>query len=533
MSAETPPPTVQTDVLRHLPPEPHDFPIAVGCVDAGSNAIRFLCVEFQSPTRFSTTHYERVPIRLGHQVFLNGELSEDAIDATIDAFKGFRQVLDDLEVRHFRAVATSAVREARNASVLVDRIARECAIEIDVISGSEEARLVHVAVASRQDLADDHWVLCDVGGGSVEVSLVDDVGMLWAESHTMGSVRLLEVLSGADGDPGRFQRLLTEYVSVLTLPTQATYLRPAGFIATGGNIETLAKLSAPVALEEPVARLSVQDLRASIELLSRLSYRDKMEQLDLREDRADVVVPAAMVYLRVAELCGVDTILVPHVGIKEGIVLDLMDDLVAHRSHEERQVAQLTKAAVALGRRFLFDEAHGLKVAELADALFDQLASLHGLDFDDRLRLRAAAILHDIGLFISYKKHHKHSLYILKELELPGFAESDMMVIANVARYHRKAGPSEHHLEYSGLAPIERVRVSQLASLLRLADGLDRQHMGKVRKVAATVRGLELWIDIEGDGDLLLERWAVARKKDVFEQTFGLKVCIGEGFPSP
>ena len=523
---------MQTDPLGERLLDPPSFPMEVACVDTGSNAIRFLVVEFQSPTRFSVQHYERVPIRLGHQVFLTGQLSESAMDATVEAFQRFAEHLRHTTVRQFRAVATSAVREAKNGIVLVDRIREASGIELELISGSEEARLVHEAVASRLDLGSDHWILCDVGGGSVEVSLVDDVGMLWAESHTMGSVRLLEVLSDSDRDPTRFQRLLTEYVAVLSLPTQATYLKPAGFIATGGNIETLATLSArdadgPISVgEKPVSRLSVDDLRKSITLLSTLSYHDKIEQLGLRDDRADVVVPAAMVYLRVAELCGVDSILVPHVGVKEGIVLDLVDDLVAHRGHEERQARQLTKAAVSLGRRFLFDEAHGLKVADIADSLFTQLSELHELDATDRLILLAAAILHDIGLFISYKKHHRHSLYILQQLELPGLSASDMKIVANVARYHRKSGPAEHHEPYASLPPEDQLRVSRLASMIRLADAFDRQHLGKVQQVSATIHGMEARFHLEGEGDLLLERWAASKKKGVFEATFGLKVLV-------
>ncbi len=504
-----------------------EYPQLIGCVDTGSNAIRFLVAEFHSPTRFTSVVYERIPIRLGHQVFLNGRLALDTMDATVAAFARFRATLDELGVKRFRAVATSAVRESQNGAVLVGRIQREAGIDLEVISGSEEARLVHTAVAQKIDLSDGQWILCDVGGGSVEVSLVDDVGMLWAESHTMGSVRLLEVLSGAQDDPGRFQRLLTEYISVLSLPSPATYLTPRGFIATGGNIEALADLTASTPDEDGVARLAVDDLRSAIETLSPLSYRDKVENFQLREDRADVILPAAMVYLRIAELAGATSIFVPHVGVKEGILLDLMDDLAAHRGYEERQMRQLTSAAVVLGRRFLFDERHGLQVARLASTLFDQLSGLHGLGFTDRMILQAAAILHDVGLFISYKRHHKHSLYILLQSELPGLSELDMLLMANVARYHRKAGPTPHHEDYMRLPPAERMRVDQLAGILRLADALDRQHLAKVTEVQAEVRAMELVLDIKGEGDLLLERWAIARKKSVFEETFGLRVRVG------
>ncbi|MEZ4415991.1 MAG: Ppx/GppA phosphatase family protein [Gemmatimonadota bacterium] len=508
------------------------FPVRVACVDTGSNAIRFLAADFFSETRWHPVHYERVPIRLGHQVFLSGRLAAEHVDAAVKAFAGFREHLDRLEITHFRAVATSAVREARNGEELVERILTETGIELEMISGSEEARLVHLAVGRRIDLREQKWLLVDVGGGSVEVSLADDVGMLWAQSHTMGSVRLLEELSVAGDDPGRFRRLLGEYVSVLRLPSAAAYWQPAGLIATGGNIEALADFVHATPDERGVARLDVDDLTSAIELLARLSFNDKVEQLGLRDDRADVILPAAMVYARVAELAQVREIQVPFVGVKEGILLDLVDQFLSRRQHEERQLDQITTASVALGRRFLFDEAHGLTVARHADTLFTQLGALHGLEARDRLVLRAAAILHDIGLFISYKRHHHHSLYIISGSELPGFSPEEMRVVANVARYHRKSGPAPHHEHYMALPDDDRVRVTQLGALLRLADALDRQHSGMVDDVQARVEGMGLKLEMTGRGDLLLERWALTKKKNLFEETFGLKVKVRNRAPA-
>ena len=491
-----------------------EYPQLVGCVDAGSNAIRFMLAEFQSPTRFSSINYQRVPIRLGHQVFLNGQLAQESMDATVDAFENFRSYLDGHEVRRFRAVATSAVREARNGTVLAERIRDEAGIDLEVISGSEEARLVHAAVSSRIGLKDGPWLLCDVGGGSVEVSLVDEVGMLWSESHTMGTVRLLEVLSGAQDDPTKFQRLLTEYINVLSLPSPESYLQPKGFIATGGNIEALAEFAGATPDERGVAHLPIADLQKAIDVLSPLSFANKIEQFGFRPDRADVILPAAMVYLRVAQVAGAKTILVPHVGVKEGILLDLMDDLVRRRSHEERGLNQVSAAAIALGRRYLFDERHGRQVARLASSLFEQLSDLHGLGARDHLILRAAAILHDVGLFISYKRHHKHSLYILQQTDLPGLSATEMRMVANVARYHRKAGPKPHHSSYMSLPAAARMRVHKLAGILRLADALDRQHLGRVTETSASLHGLELVLETKGEGDLLLERWAGCPKAE-------------------
>ncbi len=505
---------------------PVHFPIDVACVDTGSNAIRFQAARFVSPSRFDLLESERVPVRLGHQVFLRGRLAPETMDAAVRAFVSFRERMEALGIAHCRAVATSAVREAHNGDLLKDRIRRESGIRLETITGREEARLVHLAVGSRIDLSGGKWILVDLGGGSVEVSLVDDAGMLWSESHTMGSVRLLEELAEADGDPGRFRRLLEEYVSILRIPAPAQYWSPSGFIATGGNIETLAEITAARVDGDGVAHLPTADLHAMIQHLARLPYRERMERFGLREDRADVILPAALVYHRLAEVAGVPEILVPGLGVKEGVLLDLVQDLASDEGHERRQEAELVQAAISLGRRFMFDEAHGVHVGRLSMRLFELLEPLHGLSSRDRQLLHAAAILHDIGTFVSAKKHHKHSLYLIYRSELPGLSPSENLIVGNIARYHRRSHPLPHHQEYMRLSPKERVRVDQLAAILRLSDALDRQHLQLVDDLEIDVRGLDLHLTLKGKGDLLLERWALSQKKRLFEETFGYRVSV-------
>jgi len=502
------------------------FPYRVACVDTGSNAIRFLVAEFSSPTEFQPLAYERVPVRLGHQVFLTGNLASSAMRGAVEAFESFRSQMDAFEIDAFRAVATSAVREAKNGHELVGGIFERTGIVLEMISGSEEARLVHLAVAGRVELAGGQWILTDLGGGSVEVSLVDDMGMLWTQSHTMGSVRILEELSEAEPVPGRFRTLLADYVATLRIPAPAQYWAPAGFVATGGNIEALATLASAPRDAREVARLSVQALGSAIDLLAGLSFRERMRQLGLREDRADVILPAAMVYARLAHLANAKEILVPGVGVKEGILADLVDDLISHQSHEVRQEQQLTKAAISLGRRFMFDEAHGLRVARLALSLFDQLQCLHGLEESDRRLLLTAAALHDVGVFVGHKRHHKHSLYLISRSELPGLSPNEMLMVANAARYHRKNVPREGHPEFMRLSAPDRDRTVRLSALLRVADALDRSHLQLVEEVKANEDGDRVELRLEGEGDFLLEKWALSRKKSLFERTFHRSIAI-------
>jgi exopolyphosphatase/guanosine-5'-triphosphate,3'-diphosphate pyrophosphatase len=498
----------------------------VAAVDVGSNAMRFLAAEFRGATDYTTLAEQRMPVRLGHDVFLTGKLPPQAVEAAVQAMKGFRRQMETLGIDHYRAVATSATREARNGDELVQRVRDEAGLELEVITGSEEARLVYEAVRASVPFDDHKWILVDLGGGSVEVSLVDSGGILWSESHVMGSVRLLEELSVSGDEPGRFQRLLREYAATLQIPVIAQQWNPRGVIATGGNIEALAKLAGGSARRGKLTRLSLADLRGLIEMLSRLSYRQRVDELGLREDRADVILPASMVYERVVTVSGAEEVFVPGVGLKDGVLVDLVDDLVTHQAHEDRKDRHAVAGAVSLGRRYMFDEVHALHVARLAGSLFDQLRKVHKLEDSDRRILLAGAVLHDIGVYVGYKKHHKHSLYLVSQSEIPEFTPREIEIIGNLARYHRKGVPADHHDHFTRLSDEDRDRVARLSSILRVADALDREHIQAVSEVRVRIQKDRCVLELEGTGDLLLERWALRRKMNLFEDTFELKVEI-------
>lgn len=504
------------------------FPLTVAAADVGSNAIRFVCAAFSGPSAWEQTWYERIPVRLGHSAFLTGELTSSAMDRAVDGFRLFREELDRREIPpgRVRAVATSAVRESRNGAELVARIEAECGIRLRLISGSEEARLVWSAVRHKIDFGDRKWMLVDLGGGSVEVSLADAVGIMWSESHTMGSVRLLEELAGADDAPAHFANLLAEYAATLRIPHASKHWTPVELIATGGNIETLARMAGePVQMGEAVVCITRAQLGAAIDQLSRLSYSQRIGRLGLREDRADVILPAAVVYDRVAELAGAERILVPGVGVKEGVLLDLVDELTgdAGLGRMERIVCE---GALSLGRRYLFDEEHARHVTGLALSLFDQLSDLHGLRPEDRRILLAGSLLHDIGQHISYRKHHKHSLYLISHSEIPAIAPDELPLVALVARYHRRAEPGEDHYLYSDLGEEDRRRVERMSALLRIADALDREHLQRVHEVTACVEDDRLRLHLEKDGRLLLEQWALREKGKLFAKVFGLEPYV-------
>lgn len=504
------------------------FPLRAAGIDVGSNAMRLVVGEFTAPSAWVALVEQRVPVRLGASVFgaAGGKLDEAVIQAALEALASFRQRLDELDVSIYRGGATSAVREASNGAEFLEQVHRTAGIRLELITSGEEARLVWRAVSDKVPVAERRWVLVDVGGGSVEVALADGDDMLFAESHRMGTVRLLREFQHEQQRPQHFRRLVGEYVETLA-STVATHARgERGMVATGGNIEELARLCDARPEPSGALRLRLRDLEAMIDELSTMTPAERIDRYRLRPDRADVIVPAGLVYERVAHLAGVDHLIVPGVGVREGLMLDAVDDAVAHGDHVSRQERELSSGAVALGRRYMFDEAHARQVARLSLRLFDQLEEQHGLGEADRRILLTAALLHDIGQYISYRRHHKHSYYLIVNASLPDLDPAQMLLVALVARYHRRAEPSNDHEGYAELDGGDRKRVDRLAAILRIADALDRQHRQHVRQLDARVRKDTLELHIDADDDVALERWALEKKGQFISRALDLQLSV-------
>lgn len=304
----------------------------MAAIDVGSNAIRFTAAERRRGGELVQLDYARAAVRLGQSTFLTGRMTAENLESAVEAMVDFRRRMEALGVTRHRAVATSAVRDAENGAELVARTRREAAIEIEVIGGEEEARLVWVAVRDRMEI-DGRWVLVDLGGGSLEVSTVRASALERSATYPLGTVRLLERLEsredrrseGVEGVEGPgpeegLRQALAELESRLEIPAPGEI---RGMLATGGNIEALAELSGAEPDEAGASRLSLEALTRVMERVESMSYGERIRTLDLRPDRADVIVPAGRIYRRVAELAGVSGLVVPNVGVSDGILLEL------------------------------------------------------------------------------------------------------------------------------------------------------------------------------------------------------------------
>lgn len=507
----------------------------VAAIDIGSNAMRLLIAE-EVEGKLRTIENDRGAVRLGADVFNSGTLSDNTISRAVQVIKSFKSKIESFGVAKYRAVGTSAMREASNGLQLIEKIRGETGVEVEVIDGEEEARLVYVAISEAIIFTRGVEVLVDIGGGSVEVTIVQAGSILFSESFKMGSVRLIGLFDSGKVSARTFQRMVREYSrGIKSKLSEQIGERPVErCVGTGGNLDTLLELRQQF-FKKRGNQIERSELEEILERLQDLSVTERIEKFGLRPDRADVIVPAAIVMLHIMKAAQAPVLLVPEVGVKEGLAYELFQDVRELDPHFFGN--NLRDAAVALGRKYHFEEAHALCVSRLALQLFDQTTNLHNLDVEGRKLLEVAGLLHDIGHFISSQGHHKHSFYLIESASLPGLTKKEKLLIACVARYHRKKFPDENHPGYSELKKEERKVVSQLAALLRLADGLDREHRQLVQQVNVQVAKRnsqseqnpnKLVLSLEGDGDLLLDRWSVKLKSDLFAYVFGMEVEISE-----
>jgi exopolyphosphatase/guanosine-5'-triphosphate,3'-diphosphate pyrophosphatase len=435
-------------------------------------------------------------------------------------------VADNYNVHKLRAVATSAAREASNGHLLVERIARVSGIELELINGEEEARLIHQAVVHALNLKNKRTLLIDIGGGSIEVTTSTGQNIISTDSYSLGTVRLLEKLDSKDTDRKAFGKMVQEYAEAARYHIEQDIggEKIQVCAGTGGNVEEIGRLRQKLFKGNSDRYVTLDELEELIKRLNSLSYAERIQKWKLRPDRADVILPASIVLHMIASEAGVKQILIPNVGLKDGILLDIADEL-SHRPQPHRR-EQAWESALHMGRKYKFDEKHGRLTAKLAAYLFEQSKPLHNLTDDHLLPLEIAALLHDIGHFINAVDHERHGYYLLSVNHLIGLTAREQNIVANIVRYHRKQSPSTDDGNFKSLTQPDRSIVNKLTALLRLADSIDVSHDNLVTNVKLNETKSGWRIQVSSRTDTMLANWALEKRKTLFEEVFGVRLHI-------
>jgi exopolyphosphatase/guanosine-5'-triphosphate,3'-diphosphate pyrophosphatase len=515
----------------------------LAAIDIGTNSIRLEAVRVEEDHSLTTLTQQKQTVRLGEGEFANGQMTAAAIERGALVCARFADVARGFGAEEIVAVATSAVREAENRDEFIERVQEEADLEVRVISGPEEARLIYLGVSSGADLGDKRALFIDIGGGSTELILGDANNYFMLDSLKLGSIRLANKFLVGEKGPISLDRF-TKMVDYARAVAGHTTRRFTGYgfdsiYGSAGTITNLADATARRLGDAPSSlrnyQVKVSDLRTTVEMLCKLNLEERRRVPGLDPDRADIILGGAAVLMAVLEDSRAEKITISDRGLRHGILIDrLMREDEARATYENISVRE--RSILQLARTCNFDEEHANHVAALSLSMFDDLRRLgyHPYGARERELLKYGAFVHDIGCFLSHSNHQRHAYYLVRHSDLLGFNDSEIAVIANIAYYHRKSIPKKRHENLQSLSRQGRKMVSVLAAILRIAEGLDRSHLALVQGVEIqTARNPErLVLTLFSESDCQLELWGVETNYDLFQDVFGVPLSIKVASPS-
>ncbi len=486
----------------------------LAAIDIGTNSIHLVVVEFDGRT-FHVIDREKSMVRLGLGMFGEMRLTERAFNEGVEVLARYTKLAESRGVDEILAVATSATREAENGTELLNAIFQRTGVMPRVISGSEEARLIFLAVRHAIDFGGERGLVIDIGGGSVEVAVGDHDEVMLARSMRLGVQRLLHRQGGAQPLGNRELYELSGYVqgAAAEVMAEAKRFGAQRFVGTSGTIRTLGEAAHMLAGGTPFRSLNAQtvrrkDLREVVKKLCELDVSKRAKLPGIGDARADTIHLGGLLLLELLEMAGGEELTLCDTSLREGVIWDYIErhgvDAVPHRVIADPR----RRSVFELMRKFERDDPRELHIAELALSLFDQTQALHGLSGVERELLEFAALLHGVGRHIGFENRERHARYIIRNSSLRGFTDHEVELLGLIARYHRGSRPKPKSGKLQRLEPAQREAVSLLSAMLRLAVALDRGHSQLVRRLHVQQRGKELCIVIDGPGDLLLELWA-------------------------
>ena len=507
-------------------------PRAVAVIDIGTTSIRMAIGEIHGDGGTRTLETLSRAVAIGKDTFTNGMIKRATIEDCVRALTSYREVLDSygiIESGALRCVATSAVREASNRLSFVDRIYIATGIHVDVLDKAEVSRVTFLGIQPtlrEEDLAAARSVVVEVGGGSTEVLVVHKSKVEFSQTYNLGSLRLRETL-GSLRMPVRKQRQIMEnqigrFVHQAVQQVSTIGEAPAEIVVLGSDCRFAAAQLVPDQVEESLPTIPLESFEEFVDVMFRLPVDEIVHDYHLTYPDAETLAPALLTVLSFARGLGTSQIRISNVNLRDGLLQEIASQGVWSGDFTE----QVMNSAVDIGRHYAVDENHAAHVAYLSGLLFDAMTSQHRLADRYRVMLQLAAMLHEIGLFVGIASYHKHSMYLIQNSELFGLSRRDLRLVAQVARYHRRAAPKPSHTGYASLSREERLIVSKLASILRVADGLDRSYSQRIRELSCEIKRDRLIISVPGVEDLSLEQIALKQSCSLFEDTYGISVLL-------
>jgi exopolyphosphatase/guanosine-5'-triphosphate,3'-diphosphate pyrophosphatase len=521
-----------------MEPASHEH-IRLAAIDVGTNSVRLVIAEASADGSYRLLDDEKETTRLGQGLSLTGQLSARAMKLSAQAIARMKRIAEGYGVAQLRVVGTCAVREASNGNEFAALVRQEAGVALETISAEDEAKLAHLSVSQSFDLSGAAAAVVDIGGGSTEIVLSNGSVIEQISSCPLGAVRLTEQFDLFDQPAPKHLRQMRKAISRTLKAALGKPPFPLQVvIGTGGTFTALASVSmhhGEAGSGDDLLPFNVRgyemqrsEVRHLIDRLGAMPLRARLRVPGLSPERAEIIVAGAAIVECIMKRLRVNCLRVHDRGIRDGLLLTMIREVFPASRHSADCGLDRLRGVRHFATACKYPERHSNHVAELATQIYDQLARQAPAgpggwsDPANRELFIAAAILHDVGYYINYSKHHKHSYHLIMHSDLPGFSQRELDVIANVARYHRCALPKARHRNFARLARGDQRLVRHLAAILRIADGLDRAHTQEVRAVTVRVRGQRAAFRLDVEQEPHVEIWGAQRKRSLFERVFGL-----------
>ncbi len=507
------------------------FPKLVAVVDIGATSIRMAIAEIGEAGHVKTLESLAQAVGLGKDTFVRGLIESSTTEQCVRVLKSYRQRLDEYGITSpddVHVVATSAVREATNRLSFLKRIYIATGFYVEPFDEAAVSRVTYLGIqpllASEPGLAESKTLVIEVGGGSTEVLLMDCGNVAYANTYRLGALRLRKTLEVYHAPTGKFRNIMESQISRIVdqVRQHVSQDHTLSLIALGGDIRFAAAQVLDAHESRMVTPFPVRKLRSFTDRVLAMTVDEVVHKYQFSFPEAEAVGPALLTYAQLADALGLDEILVSNINLRDGLI----SEMASHSMWSEKFTDQIIRSARDFGRRFGFDEKHGVHIAELSRQLFRELQDDHRLDFRHEVLLYVAALLHDVGYAVNARSHHKHSMYLIENGELFGLSRGDSLLAALTARYHRRASPKPIHEGYSTLDWESRTSIVKMAAILRVADALDRANCQRIRDlICSRDRGMFV-ISVPGVDDLSLEQLALSQKATLFKEVYGMRVLL-------
>ena len=507
------------------------WPVAV--IDIGATSLRMQISEIHPDGRIRKLESFSQAVSIGKDSFINGRIDKDTIEDCVHVLRIYRAKLNEYGINdesQLRIVATSAVKEAANRLAFVDRVFVATGFEIRPLEEAELHRLTFVGamplLADSPEVFSEPSMICEISGGTTEVLFFDREEILFSQSYRQGSLRIRKVVESFGGPMAASRSVIESQLlrMIGQIKLEADKYNLKNLVAIGGDIRFAANqlLGNKKQLDDSTQQIGLEQLGLlTTEILSESADR-LVSRFHLSLPEAESLGPALLSYYLIGKELGFEKLYVSDFNLRDGIVEEMA------RGGEWSQMVerQTVSSAIKMGEKFRFDKKHAVHVARLACQVFDQLESVHGLGRRFRVILEMAAILHEVGQFVSTRSYHKHTMYLIRNAEFFGISAMDVELVALVARYHRRATPQPNHDGYSKLARKERVSVAKLASILRIAKALDASRRQPIKKIECKQLANQVEIKISDVTDISVETLEMGKAAQMFSEIFGAKVLL-------